>query len=81
MSIDQFFDLYSNQDTVPKINNNLIPQNGIDPKSFYSSIPMPLLFIIGIIYLVYWIAQAADANRLAKQFNRHLDKEGTVLWY
>ena len=79
VSIDQFFDLYSNQDTVPKINDNLIPRNSIDPQSFYSSIPMPILFIIGIIYLVYWIAQAADANRLAKKFNRHLDKEGTVL--
>jgi len=75
------FGLYPNQDTVPEINDNLIPQNSIDPMIFYSFIPMLLLFITGIIYLVYWIFQAEDANRLAKKFNRHLDKEGTVLWY
>jgi hypothetical protein len=40
---------------------------------------MPLLFITGIIYLVYWIVQAVDANRLAKKFNRHLDKEGAIV--
>ena len=31
VSIDQFFGLYPNQDTVPEINDNLIPQNSIDP--------------------------------------------------
>lgn len=81
LNIGQFFDLYSNQYTVPGINDDLIPQNSIDSESFDSNMPMPLLFIFGIIYLVYWIAQAADANRLAKKFNRHLDKEGTLLWY
>jgi TM2 domain-containing membrane protein YozV len=81
VSIDQFFGLYLNQDTVSEINDNLIPQNSIDPTTFYSSIPMSFLFSTGIIYLVYWIVQAADAHRLAKKFNRHLDKEGTVLWY
>ncbi len=81
MNIGQFFDLYSNQYTVPGINDDLIPQNSIHSESFDSNMPMPLLFFFGIIYLVYWIAQAADANRLAKKFNRHLDKKGTLLWY
>ncbi|MDQ4073231.1 MAG: TM2 domain-containing protein [Thermoproteota archaeon] len=46
-----------------------------------SAIPLFSLVTFGIVFLVFWIAQAADANRLAKRYNRHLEKTGEVLWY
>jgi len=44
-------------------------------QSFFS------ISLFGAIYFIYLIIQAADANRLAKKFNRHLDKTGELLWY
>lgn len=79
VNIDQFFDPYYNQYAAPGINDDLIPQNSMDPESFYSPIPVSFLFIFGTVYLVYWIFQAVDAYRLAKNL-RHLDKEGNLLW-
>jgi TM2 domain-containing membrane protein YozV len=46
-----------------------------------SAVPILSLIMFGIVFIVFWIAQAADANRLAKRYNRHLEKTGEVLWY
>ena len=60
-------------------NNTMIPSNDITLE--YLSPVLPFLFVFALVYLTFWILQAADANRLAKKFNRHLDKKGTLLWY
>ncbi len=74
-------------------NNNVIPANlntelfsfrnnthgdNFSPSSFSSFFSISLF---GGLYFLYWIIQAADANRLAKKFNKHLDKTGELLWY
>ncbi len=71
-------------------NNNVIPVNlntelfsfgtntngdNFSPSSFFS------ISLFGGVYFLYLIIQAADANRLAKKFNKHLDKTGELLWY
>ncbi|MER5175382.1 MAG: hypothetical protein ABJB76_07725 [Candidatus Nitrosocosmicus sp.] len=52
--------------------------NDLSHPSFFSFFSIPLF---GVLYLLYLIIQAADANRLAKKFNLHLDKTGELLWY
>jgi TM2 domain-containing membrane protein YozV len=57
-------------------NNNDLFSSGSDfSQSFFS------ISLFGAIYFVYLIIQAADANRMAKKFNKHLDKTGELLWY
>ncbi len=46
-----------------------------------SNINIFSLILFGIVFIVFWIVQAADANRLAKRYNRHIEKTGEVLWY
>jgi TM2 domain-containing membrane protein YozV len=59
-------------------NNSMVPSNDITLE--YLSPVLPFLFVFALVYLTFWILQAADANRLAKKFNRQLEKEGTLLW-
>lgn len=59
-------------------NNTMVPSNDITLE--YLSPVLPFLFVFALVYLTFWILQAADANRLAKKFNRQLEKEGTLLW-
>ena len=59
-------------------NDMMIPSNDITLE--YLSPVLPFLFVFALVYLTFWILQAADANRLAKKFNRQLEKEGTLLW-
>ncbi len=49
--------------------------NDLSYPSFFS------ISLFGVLYLLYLIIQAADANRLAKKFNLYLDKTGELLWY
>ena len=39
-----------------------------------------LSMIFGIIYVVIWIIQALDANRLAKKYNKYLMTNSKPLW-
>ena len=59
-------------------NNEMVPSNDVTLE--YLSPILPFLFVFALVYLTFWIVQAADANRLAKKFNRQLEKEGTLLW-
>jgi TM2 domain-containing membrane protein YozV len=59
-------------------NNMMVPSNDITLE--YLSPVLPFLFVFALMYLTFWILQAVDANRLAKKFNRQLEKEGTLLW-
>ncbi|MBA3749391.1 MAG: hypothetical protein H0X03_00555 [Nitrosopumilus sp.] len=56
-------------------NNDLLSSDNNFSQSFSS------ISLFGTIYFIYLIIQAVDANRLAKKFNRHLDKTGELLWY
>jgi O-antigen ligase len=40
-----------------------------------------LSMIFGIVYVVIWIIQALDANRLAKKYNKYLMANSKPLWY
>ena len=59
-------------------NNEMVPSNDVTLE--YLSPILPFLFVFALVYLTFWIVLAADANRLAKKFNRQLEKEGTLLW-
>ncbi len=80
LNITQIFEPYSvTNEVLPGFTGPSVPSNSLN---FESLAPLlPFLFIFALVYLIFWIAQAADANRLAKKFNRHLDKEGALLWY
>ena len=39
-----------------------------------------LSMISGILYVVIWIIQALDANRLAKKYNKYLMTTNKALW-
>jgi len=61
------------------LDDEMVTSNNMN---FDSLFPVwPYLFIFALAYVAFWIVQAADANRLAKSFNRQLDKEDTLLWY
>ncbi len=69
-------DLPSNfKEDLFSLGNSNYQDNGITSNSFFS------IAIFSTIYFIYLIIQAADANRLAKKFNKHLDKTGELLWY
>jgi len=40
-----------------------------------------LSMIFGIVYVVIWIIQALDANRLVKKYNKYLMANSKPLWY
>lgn len=61
------------------LDDEMVTSNNIDFE-FLSPV-LPYLILFALVYVAFWIVQAADANRLAKKFNRQLDKEGTLLWY
>jgi hypothetical protein len=58
-------------------NNTTGPSNDINFE--YLSPVLPFLIIFALVYLTLWILQAANANRLAKMFNRQL-KRRKLLW-
>lgn len=58
---------------------SMLPNN--EYKSDFVGSAMPIIIIFALAYIGFTILQAADANRLAKKFNKNLDKEGTLLWY
>ena len=62
-------------------NNNNTATNNNNIASGLPHLPFISLFVFGIVFFAYWLIQALDANRLAKKFNKHLDKTGNVLWY
>ncbi len=71
---------HSNNNTTTSTSNsdlflfrNNSHNNDLSHPSFFS------ISLFGVLYLLYIIIQAADANRLAKKFNLHLDKTGELL--
>lgn len=41
---------------------------------------LDLSMIFGIVYVILWIIQALDANRLAKKYNKYLMTNNKPLW-
>jgi hypothetical protein len=41
---------------------------------------LDLSMIFGIVYVIIWIIQALDANRLAKKYNKYLMTNNKPLW-
>lgn len=41
---------------------------------------LDLSMIFGIVYVIMWIIQALDANRLAKKYNKYLMTNNKPLW-
>ena len=80
LDIDRIYESYSvANEVVPGLSDTTVSSNNLNFE--YLAPALPLIFIFTLVYLTFWIVQAADANRLAKKFNRHLDKKGTLLWY
>ena len=80
LNIAQIYESYSVANEVTLgLSDVTVPSNSLNFE--YLAPAFPFIFIFALVYLTFWIVQAADANRLAKKFNRHLDKKGTLLWY
>lgn len=74
----QYYSSYNNNNPYKFNNDPFFPQNNDDNNDSSRSFLHFTLF--GLIYFLYLLIQAADANRLTKKFNQHLDKTGELLW-
>lgn len=80
LNFAQFYGSYTGQNEMFGTDNSMMSSSG-NPNSDFVNYSMLFVIIFAIAYVTFCIVQAADANRLAKKFNRNLDKEGTLLWY
>jgi TM2 domain-containing membrane protein YozV len=75
----QYYNSYNSNNQYNFNNDPFFPQSNDDNNDPSQSFSHFALF--GLVYFLYLLIQAADANRLAKKFNQHLDKTGELLWY
>lgn len=81
LNFAQLYGDYTGQDEMFGIDNTTMLPSSSNANSESVNLSLIYIIVFALVYIIFCIVQAADANRLAKKFNKNLDKEGTLLWY
>jgi len=77
----QLYGAYTGQDEMFGVDSTMMLPASSNANSEFVDFSLVYIIVFALVYVTFCIVQAADANRLAKKFNKNLDKEGTLLWY